>query len=271
MTKNAQNVFVAAINSDIGRQLALRYKAAGGHVSGTYRNPESLAQFQDEDGIDLLPCDISRSEDIDAAAERFAKIGKPWNIFIGAVGQLAPIGPFFETDREEWAESVAVNSLNQLKLLHAIYPYRSSEGILKVAFLVGGGINNAFTNYSAYCVSKLLLIKMCELLDDEYPNVHAIAIGTGWVNTKIHKQTLNASMTSSMNYRRTLEFVKSGNQGTSYEDIFDCINWCFSQDRAQTGGRNFSVVHDSWKSNDERLLFDLSQNLNKFKLRRNGG
>ena len=265
-----ENVFIAAINSDIGQELALRYQDAGGRVSGTYRNLQGLDRLKARGGIDLLPCDISRSEEILTVARRFSEKTYPWDIFIGAVGQLTPIGLFFETDVGSWVDSVAVNSLNQLKLLHALYPHRRQNGMSKIVFLVGGGINNAFTNYSAYCVSKLLLIKMCELLDDEYPNVHAIAIGTGWVNTKIHQQTLNSSVRSSVNYRKTLEFVSSGDQGTSYDDIFDCINWCFSQDRKLTGGRNFSVVHDRWKSGSENLLLDLSGDSNKFKLRRCG-
>ena len=49
-----------------------------------------------------------------------------------------------------------------------------------------------FDNYSAYCVGKLLLIKMTELLDSECPDLQVSIIGTGWVNTKIHRQTLAA-------------------------------------------------------------------------------
>ena len=271
MSATKENVFIAAISSDIGTQLALRYQARGSRVSGTYRNPQNIVRLQHVDHVDLLRCDISQDSEIQATADQFAELGMPWDTFVGAVGQLTPIGPFFQTDMRDWTQSVVLNSLNQLKPLHALSPHRRKDSVSKVVFLVGGGINNAFTNYSAYCVSKLLLIKMCELLDDEYPNLHAIAVGTGWVNTKIHQQTLNAEIRGSMNYRRTVEFVSSGEQGTSYDDIFECIEWCFRQSRALTGGRNFSVVHDSWQHHDERLLFDLSQDLNKFKLRRSGG
>jgi NAD(P)-dependent dehydrogenase (short-subunit alcohol dehydrogenase family) len=267
----SENIFICSISSDIGAELAERYQARGDHVIGTYRDARNVGRWNGNSAIDLIPCDVSRPADIQAAAAVLGDLRRPWSTFIGAVGQLSPIGPFFDCDIDEWCRSLMVNSLDQLRVLHAIYPQRGRDRACRVVFLVGGGINNAFTNYSAYCLGKLMLIKMCELLDDEYPDLHAVAIGTGWVNTKIHRQTLEAEVHAGMNYRRTYEFVTSGKPGTSYSDIFDCINWCFAKDRALTGGRNFSVVHDPWKTHDARLLFDLSQDLNKFKLRRSGG
>jgi len=137
-------------------------------------------------------------------------------------------------------------------------------------FLVGGGVNGPFQNYSAYCVGKLALIKMCELLDDEYPEVHAIAIGTGWVNTKIHRETLQAGARAGDNLRRTLEFVDKASGGTPVRDIYDCIDWCFDAERAATGGRNFSVVHDGWREGGDELLRRLGRSSGTFKLRREG-
>lgn len=268
MNNSNTNVLISAISSDIGAQLGFLYRQHGSQVIGTYRNPKNIALLRDKEGIDLVRCDVSRPESVHAAAKKIGALGKPWELFISAVGQLTPIGPFFDCEIGEWSASVDLNSVGQLRLLHAIYPYRRPDVISKVAFLVGGGVNNPFTNYSAYCLGKIMLIKMCELLDDEYPNVHAIAVGTGWVNTKIHRQTLAARDKGGANFRRTLEFVTSGNPGTSYTDIFDCINWCFSHDRELTSGRNFSVVHDGWKARGDHLLRGLLEDADRFKLRR---
>ena len=51
--------------------------------------------------------------------------------------------------------------------------------------MAGGGTNNPFTNYSAYCVSKIALIKMCELIDDEYKNLNVFIIGPGLLKPKL--------------------------------------------------------------------------------------
>ena len=47
---------------------------------------------------------------------------------------------------------------------YIMYNWTSIPGYSKIGrYSAGGGTNNPFTNYSAYCVSKIALIKMCEL------------------------------------------------------------------------------------------------------------
>jgi short-subunit dehydrogenase len=263
-------VFIAAISSDIGRELAQFYRAQGRVVIGTYRSEQGLEGLRGDPGIHLLACDLTQPETISAAARQLAGVAVPWDTFISAVGQLSPIGRFFDCDAAEWADSVTLNGVAQLRLLHAIYPYHATDVATKVAFLVGGGINGPFTNYSAYCLGKVMLVKMCELLDDEYPDLHTIAIGTGWVDTKIHRQTIEAGEKAGSNYGRTAEFLSAGKKGTTCREIFDCIEWCFAGGRAVTSGRNFSVVHDAWRDGGEGLQVRLLHDSAMYKLRRHG-
>jgi NAD(P)-dependent dehydrogenase (short-subunit alcohol dehydrogenase family) len=262
-------VFIAGISSDIGRELAKLYSARAQHVVGTYRNVAHVESLRDQANIELIACDVSQPDSIRAAAERLKALAKQWDIFIGAVGQLDPIGPFLQSDMAEWSASLSLNSVGQLRLLHAIYPLRKHDTVAKVAFLVGGGINGPFRNYSAYCLGKIMLVKACELLHDETPDVHAVALGTGWVDTKIHRQTLDAGARAGANYERTRDFLAANAKGTSCSDILACIDWCFAQDRAATGGRNFSVVHDGWRE-ETGLATNLLRDGDKYKLRRSG-
>lgn len=270
MSRETRNVFIAAISSDIGRELAHLYRAAGWGVIGTYRDEAGLGDLKTDSEIALIACDVAEPDSVRAATKAAGQLGRPWDLFIGAVGQLAPIGRFFDIDVDAWCASVVVNSVAQLRLLHGLYPSRRRGSPARVAFLVGGGINGPFPNYSAYCLGKVALVKACELLDDEYDDIHAVAIGTGWVNTKIHRQTLDAGQRAGENHRRTYKFVSSGQSGTTYQEIFDCIEWCFAQDRAMTGGRNFSVVHDPWRDGGSSLKDALAIDPQKYKLRRSG-
>ena len=264
-------VFIAAIASDIGRELALLYRRRGFAVIGTYRSQASLGTLADDKNITLLQCDVTDRQSVLRTADAVRALAQPWNVFIGAVGQLDPIGPFFACDIDDWTHSVFANSLGQLSLLHAIYPCRDKGAVpTRLAFLVGGGINGPFRNYSAYCLGKVMLVKFCELIDDEYADIHAIAIGTGWVNTKIHQQTLNAREASGANFRRTYEFMTSGQGGTAITDILDCMEWCFDAGKVATSGRNFSVVHDAWKDGTDELTATLASDLDMYKLRRKG-
>ncbi|WP_322518090.1 SDR family NAD(P)-dependent oxidoreductase [Rhodopseudomonas palustris] len=264
------SVIIAAISSDIGVQLAKLYRAQGLEVIGTYRSAGNLDELKADAGIHLVPCDLSDAGSVRRAGAEIAALNKPWERFISAAGQLSPIGDFFGRDFDDWEASLSLNAVAQMRLLHALYPLRRTGAVAKVAFLVGGGINGPFRNYSAYCLGKMMLVKLCELLDDEYPDVHAIAVGTGWVNTKIHRQTVEAGDDAGVNLRRTLAFLDSGEQGTSIEDIFGCIEWAFGAGRAATGGRNVSVVHDGWRDGGAALVARLEADTNIYKLRRHG-
>lgn len=261
-------VFIAAISSDIGHAIARICRSRGWSVIGTYRDRKAVAALESDAGVLLLPCDVTRSEEVDAVARILAERELKWDVFISAIGQLSPIGPFFEIDRREWHASVWLNGTGQLDLLHAIHASRSARPLARVAFLVGGAINRGFPNYSAYSLGKLELVKFCELIHEECADIHAIAVGTGWVATKIHNQTIAAAGRAGENLARTQEFLTRSETGTSIQDIMACLDWCFEQDRGITGGRNFSVVHDPWRDGGAVLANSLRQDYGKFKLRR---
>ena len=66
-----------------------------------------------------------------------------------------------------------------------------------------GAAQRPFDHYSAYCLGKLALIKMTELLDSEYPDLQVSIIGASWVKTKIHHQTLAAGESAGLNFDTT--------------------------------------------------------------------
>jgi len=264
----AKNIFILGIGSDIGKRLAERYLLLGHSVVGTYRHKISINDLTNMGSLKLIKCDLVNKISTRACLQEYKMINRPWDIFISCVGTMEPIGKFFNSDFSKWEKSVILNSLSQLRFLHDLYPYRRKNKVSHVVFFAGGGTNSPFTNYSAYCVSKIMLIKMCELLDDENKDLNAFIVGPGWVRTKIHAQTLHSRWIAGANYARTKEFLRSKNPGTDYQDIFDCINWCIEQGRDACGGRNFSVIHDQWRKKSLNLAKKLRAYPDKFKLRR---
>jgi len=262
-----KNIFILGIGSDIGIALTKYYICQGYQVFGTYRNSSSIKSISAFDNIKLFKCDLGDNAEIKKCITKYKTLGKPWDIFISCAGTMEPIGNFFKVNFNEWEKSVIVNSTAQLRFLHEIYPYRRKKSLNHAVFFAGGGTNNPFANYSAYCASKIMLIKMCELLDDENKDLNVFIVGPGWVRTKIHTQTLQSNSAGS-NLSRTKQFLKSNSPGTDYKDIFDCINWCIKQGRQVAGGRNFSVVHDLWQKKPKSLARQLRADSNKFKLRR---
>lgn len=264
MTK--KTVIILSASSDIGRSLMIQYLAAGYNVVGTYRTMGLLEELKDNPNAFLFQLDLSKSGDFSKFYSYLQELNIRWDQFIASNGTMEPIGPFFEVDGEKWQEAICINALMPCRLLKEIYPLRSVSATPSACFMAGGGTNNPFRNYSAYCLSKIMLIKMCELLADEVPDLKTFIIGPGYIKTKIHNETLKAGRLAGENLLKTENFLTS--PGTPLIDVFNCIQWCNSQPSMIVSGRNFSVVHDPWKGEGEELKQQLKDDENMFKLRR---
>lgn len=271
MTVGAQaprTVFVLGVSSDIGRELGKRFQKDGWLVYGTYRRDPGLRDVFDT--TRLFQCDVTDPRSIRRVADACRAVHLRWDVFVGAVGTEEPIGPFFECDFDAWESSVRANALGLLRALHALYPLRAPRRECACVLFAGAGTNNAAVNYSAYCTSKIFLIKMCELLTAENPDLNAVIIGPGVVRTKIHEQTVRAGKRSGPNYEGVVRFVHSDDPGVSHDDIYACVNWCIQAGRSVAGGRNFSLVHDAWRKGGEALGQALLADPDMYRLRRFG-
>ena len=181
-----------------------------------------------------------------------------------------PVGPFFETDASAWESGFSVNALAPLRFLRAVYDLRNHAGTPGVAMFSGSGTNGAAPSYSAYCASKIVLVKMCELLDAESADTSFFIIGPGIVRTKIHRQTLGAKARSGDNYRKVTDFLKSDQPGTSHDEIYACLKWCLEAGKAVVGGRNIALVDDEWRGGGSALAAALRNEDALYKLRRHG-
>jgi len=264
---SGSKVIVLAATSDIGANLTERYLRAGAEVLGTFRNRTERVDELESAGAKMFSLDINSIDQVSSFAAHVKATDFSWNSLVSAPGLLNPIGPFFSLNFDDWQNSAITNSFAQLRVLHAIYGLRNKANLAQVIFFAGGGTNGPFDNYSAYCLGKLALIKMTELLDSECPDLQVSIIGTGWVNTKIHQQTLSAGELAGVNYEKTRQFIDHANvDGASLDDVGDCVDWCLAAPRIAVGGRNFSLAHDPWR--EPEFIKELSKNQNSFKLRR---
>lgn len=270
MVDKKKTVFILSITSDIGTALAKRYAGEGYRVVGTYRTEKNLVQLKDIPNCHLYSCDLEDKGSVAQFINEFKKLNLAWDIFISCPCTPLPLGSFFECDFDEWSQSIHINAVEQLRALHNLYPMRNTDTVCDVVFFAGGGTNNAVLNFSAYTVSKIMLIKMSELLDAENRDLNVFIVGPGWTKTKTHYITLEHVNKTDKKYSETVEFMKSG-VGTSMDDICDCIKWLCRQGKEVVGGRNFSVINDQWKDDSQgQLATALKSDANMYKLRRHG-
>ena len=220
-------------------------------------------------GVRLIHCDLANSSSITRFYREFKKVCLAWDILILCPATLKPIGLFDELVFKEWENSVRLNFINQMAIVHNLLSLRRKNSKLGpcVLFFSGGGINDAPTNYSAYILSKIATIKMCELLNAEIPDTRFVSIGPGWVKTKIHQETLKAKSKAGPNYKRTLEKINT-DDFVPTERVLDCCDWVVNTSKKVIGGRNINTIHDKWGDKEfEKKLF---HDPNLLKLRKYG-
>jgi len=258
-------VFLSAITSDIGIALAKKYSKDGYTVAGTYRSETLLPELTRLPNCHLFFCDLAERKSIEDSVKLFSTLGLHWETFISCAAWPSPLTSFFDSDFDEWSQSVHINAIEQFRVLHSLYPLRNPKVVANVVFFAGPGTNNAVKNFSALTVSKIMLIKMCELLDFENEDLNVFIVGPGWTKTKTHNVILTDPQVSQEKYEETFKFMQT-QEGTSMEDIYDSIRWLSEQGRPIAGGRNFSVVHDLWGF--EEMGEALKKDYNMYKLRR---
>ena len=260
-------VFLSSITSDIGIALARHYAADGWTVAGTYRSKTLLPQLTALGIEHLYFCDLADPATIAQSTRAFAATGLRWDTFISLASLPPPLCGFFSGDFDRWSESVHVNAIEQLRQLHALHPLRRTGRVADVVFFAGPGTNGAPKDFSALTASKTILIKMCELLHAEAEDLNPFIVGPGWTRTKTHDLILADPDVSPDKKAETAAFLARGG-GTPMAEIYESIRWLGAQGRDVAGGRNFSVVHDCWGSDD--LAAALRHDPWMYKLRRHG-
>lgn len=249
--------------------MARRWIKNGWNVFGTYRTKSNSVEELSRIGVELVHCDLSDNSSVKTACTKLKDLCTSWDNLILAPGTQEPVGPIVNCNFDEWVDSIQVNFTNQLRIVYELLPKRNKENNLGpcVLFFAGGGTNNATVNYSAYTISKIALIKMCELLDAEIPDVRFTIVGPGWVRTKIHQATLVAGERAGDNYEKTKYKLNNG-ELTPMKDVLDCCDWLISSPREVISGRNFSTVFDKWGTKE--LSEELMRDYDMYKLRRHG-
>lgn len=268
MNKRKAAIVISA-SSDIGAAACQAWLRRGWHVFGTYRTASSAVHQLRGAGAVLIQCDLSESQSVGDACESLREQCSGWDILVLAAGSQEPVGQFSDCVFDEWQKSICINFSAQMRIVHQLLPTRSRDTALEpcVLFFAGGGTNSATLNYSAYTVSKIAIIKMCELLDAEIPDARFVILGPGWVKTKIHESTLRARERAGANYQRALQEL-AGEGCVPIDTVVECMDWIIDAPRVVVSGRNISLVYDDW--GNPRLAELLQQDQNMFKLRRSG-
>ena len=262
-----KKAIVFSASSDIGYALCLRLIKEKYNIFGTFRHDSEKVRCLKSAGAILYQCNLLDKGQLSSVLTRLQEAASSWNALIMLQATMNPIGRLVDVDMDEWATSIQLNFVDQVRILQRLMGTRETGEVPSVITFAGGGTNNATSHFSAYTISKIALIKMAELLYEEFNDTKFTCIGPGWVKTKIHNETLKAREKAGIAYDKTIRHMER-NQFTDLNKVIDCIVWVLNATKEQVSGRNFSVAYDRW--GDRALEEKLEIDPDMYKLRRKG-
>ena len=155
---SGRTVLVTGAGRGIGAELVRILVAHGATVfAGVYGDAEPLP----ETAI-VLPLDVTRQSDVDAAIARITRSGG-LDVLVNNAGQITPIGPLATLPSDSLAPAFAVNVIGVHRMAVAALPLlRASRGTIVNAGT--GAATTAMEGWTAYCTSKAGVHMLTRLL-----------------------------------------------------------------------------------------------------------
>jgi len=184
-------VIVTGASRGMGKAAAAWLAKAGARLTLAARSSESLAQTSREletKGAEVLtiPADVAEQEECEKivrlTVERFGKI----DAVVNNAGVLTPIAPVAESDPRQWLYTMKVNLFGPYVIMRAALPHLRKTGG-RIVNVSSGAAVKAFRSWSAYCVSKAGLTHLTAVIAAEEPNVIAISLRPGVVDTSMQE------------------------------------------------------------------------------------
>lgn len=229
-----KNIIVISASSDIGHQL-VEYYSKDNYVTGTFRTYSNQLSKLSNNNTIFVKLDINNINEVNRFSNGIFNF-TGWDICFFCVGEPLPLTSFAESDFDQWIQSVYINSLYQLRLLHKLLSKRSTDA--SVMFFGSAGMNQSIQNFSAYTIGKTILCKMCELIAAENPDLRIFIYGPGWINTKMHQKILDNLGQNDERFIKTKQFLETDNESNK-QKLIDQLEFLLNLPIKQVSGKNF--------------------------------
>jgi len=178
-------VIVTGASRGLGRAIATDLARRGAAVVATARSAEALADLaHDVQGVAVHAGDIADHQTqravVDLALKEFGSI----DAVVNNAAMLEPIARMADAEPEAWERHLAVNVVAPITLTALAVPaLREAKG--RVINISSGAATRTLAGWGAYCTAKAALKMATESLSDEEPDITALSVRPGVVDTEM--------------------------------------------------------------------------------------
>lgn len=185
-----KTIFITGCSTGLGRATVELFSSRGWNVIATMRSPEKETQLGALPGVTLLALDVTRPEQITAAAQRALALGPVDVVFNNAGYGLA--GPLEGTTDEQLVAQIDTNLLGVIRTTQAFLPHfrEKRSGLIITTTSIGGLVTFPFN--SVYHATKWALEGWSESLAFELSafNIGVKTVSPGGIRTDFAGRSL---------------------------------------------------------------------------------
>ncbi|KAJ2732417.1 hypothetical protein IW152_003812 [Coemansia sp. BCRC 34962] len=177
---------VTGASRGIGRAIAQEFLQQGVSVLGVSRTISDPPK--ENTSAEFIPCiaDVTNTDDQKRILEAAKSSGLPLIALVNNAGTLDPLAKLSDVDLNDWRHHFEVNVVAVLALTQLALPMlRVSNG--RILNISSGAATSAYQGWAAYCASKAALNMVTRSMAIEEPEVVAIALRPGVVDTDMQK------------------------------------------------------------------------------------
>jgi NAD(P)-dependent dehydrogenase (short-subunit alcohol dehydrogenase family) len=184
-------VLITGANRGIGLGLTTKFLREGHRVIATARNTGGSRELWELESMygksqcEILDLDVTDGASVKAAAT--ALTSKAIDVMINNAGVMPQAGaPLSEIDMKEATKTLLVNAIGPLQTTQAFLPNirkSSRKTVVTISSLMGSITDNTSGGAYAYRMSKSAANMFNKCLALEHPDVTAVALHPGWVQT----------------------------------------------------------------------------------------
>ncbi|MFT5209681.1 MAG: NAD(P)-dependent dehydrogenase (short-subunit alcohol dehydrogenase family) [Flavobacterium sp.] len=215
-------VFITGANKGIGLELCRAYGESGHSILACCRQPSSagdLASLAEDIDLTIIGVEIG----VDASVQNMAGQleGRTVDILINNAGTMGPKPEeqtAFNMDFDGWAETMNINVLAPVRVLHALMPNLRTSPDAKAVTITSqlGAISLDMAMGFAYSASKAAINKYMRLAAIELikENICVGLIHPGWVRTSMGGQGADISPEESASgIKQVIDHLDKDNNG----------------------------------------------------------
>src|ERR1035438_3705608 len=161
----------------IGRGIALGLAKQGWGVAVTARSADQLSETVKlaEGRVIAVPADVSNRTSVKALVRSVEFMLGPVSLLVNNAGTAGPLGPFWESNPEDWWRCQDVNLRGPMLCCRELLPGMIARQAGRIINVVSGAGCRAYPDMSAYVVSKTALVRLSEQLALELKS-HGVSV-----------------------------------------------------------------------------------------------